>query len=250
MRLAEGFVEVKVLGPIPVKGLPEPIEVFELTGASPVRSRLQASAAHGLTKFVGRDAEMETLFTALEQAKAGKGQVGAVVGEPGVGKSRLVWEFMHSHRIAGCLVLEAPSVSYGKSTTYLPVIDLLKRYAGIELRDAARKTREKVTGKLFSLDRALEPCLAPLLWLLDVPVEDAVWERLDPPLRRQKLHEGLRRLLLRESREQPLVVVFEDLLRAGALACHLSGAGRQIPLASVGSARDFRSAIASTRPPL
>ena len=211
LRLAEGFVEVKVLGPIPVKGLPEPIEVFELTGASPVRSRLQASAAHGLTKFVGRDAEMETLFTALEQAKAGKGQVVAVVGEPGVGKSRLVWEFTHSHRTAGCLVLEAPSVSYGKATTYLPVIDLLKRYAGIEPRDDARKIRERVTGKLFSLDRALEPCLAPLLWLLDVPVEDAAWERLDPPLRRQKLHEGLRRLLLRESREQPLVVVFEDL---------------------------------------
>ena len=91
-----------------------------------MRSRLQAAAARGLTTFVGRDTEMDTLFTALEQAKAGKGQVVAVVGEPGVGKSRLFWEFTHSHRSAEWLVLEAASVSYGKATTYFPVIELLR----------------------------------------------------------------------------------------------------------------------------
>jgi class 3 adenylate cyclase/tetratricopeptide (TPR) repeat protein len=211
LRLAEGYVEVKPLGPFPVKGLTEPVEVFELVGASPVRSRLQAAAARGLTKFVGRDGEMDTLFGALEQARQGRGQVAAIVGESGVGKSRLVWEFTHSHRSAGCLVLEAPSVSYGKSTTYLPVIELLKRYVGVEPRDDGRKIREKITGKLVSLDRALEPCLSPLLSLLDVPVEDEGWERLDPVIRRQHLHEAVRQVLLRESREQPLVVVFEDL---------------------------------------
>jgi tetratricopeptide (TPR) repeat protein len=154
---------------------------------------------------------MDTLFIALEQAKAGKGQLVAVVGEPGVGKSRLFWEFAHSHRIHGCLVLEAASLSYGTATAYFPVIDLLKGYFQIEPRDEIRKIREKVTGKLFSLDRALETCLAPLLWLLDVPAEDADWERLDPPQRRQRLLEGLRRLTLRESQVQPLVLVFEDL---------------------------------------
>jgi class 3 adenylate cyclase/tetratricopeptide (TPR) repeat protein len=211
LHLAEGFVQVQPLGPTPVKGLATLVEVYELTGASSVRSRLQATAARGLTKFVGRDAEMEVLFGALEQAKAGHGQVVAVVGEPGVGKSRLVWEFMRSYRTEGSLVLEAPSVSYGKATTYLPVIDLLKRYAGIQPHDDARKIREQLTGKLFSLDRTLEPCLAPLLWLLDVPVEDGNWAQLDPSLRRQRVHEGLRRMLLRESREQLLVLVFEDL---------------------------------------
>ncbi len=211
LHLAEGFVQVQPLGPTPVKGLATLVEVYELTGASSVRSRLQATAARGLTKFVGRDAEMEVLFGALEQAKAGHGQVVAVVGEPGVGKSRLVWEFMRSYRTEGSLVLEAPSVSYGKATTYLPVIDLLKRYAGIQPHDEARKIREQLTGKLFSLDRTLEPCLAPLLWLLDVPVEDGNWAQLDPSLRRQRVHEGLRRMLLRESREQLLVLVFEDL---------------------------------------
>jgi class 3 adenylate cyclase/tetratricopeptide (TPR) repeat protein len=211
LHLAEGFVQVQSLGPIPVKGLATPVEVYELIGASPMRSRLQAAAVRGLTTFVGRDAEMETLFTALEEAKAGKGQVVAVVGEPGVGKSRLYWEFTHSHRTQDCLVLEAASVSYGKATTYLPVIDLIKGYFQIESRDDTRKIREKVTGRLFSLDRALEGCLAPLLWLLDVGAEDPDWERLDPPLRRQRLLESLRRLVLRESQVQPLVLVFEDL---------------------------------------
>jgi class 3 adenylate cyclase len=211
LHLAEGFVQVRSLGAVAVKGLATPAEIFELTGASPVRSRLQAAAARGLTTFVGRDTEMDTLFTALEQAKAGKGQVVAVVGEPGVGKSRLFWEFTHSHRTQGCLVLEAASVSYGKATTFLPVIDLLKGYFQIEPRDDTRKISEKVTGKLFSLDRTLESYLAPLLWVLDVPVEDAEWKRLDPALRRRRLLDGLCRLVLRESQVQPLVLVFEDL---------------------------------------
>jgi class 3 adenylate cyclase/tetratricopeptide (TPR) repeat protein len=211
LHLAEGFVQVRSLGAVAVKGLVTPAEIFELTGASAVRSRLQAAAARGLTTFVGRDTEMDTLFTALEQAKAGKGQVVAVVGEPGVGKSRLFWEFTHSHRTQGCLVLEAASVSYGKATTFLPVIDLLKDYFQIEPRDDTRKIDEKVTGKLFSLDRALESCLTPLLSVLDAPVEDAEWKRLDSALRRRRLLDGLCRLVLRESQVQPLVLVFEDL---------------------------------------
>src|SRR5262245_42814656 len=142
LHLAEGFVQVRSLGAVAVKGLASPAEIFELTGASSVRSRLQAAAARGLTTFVGRDAEMDTLVTALEQARAGKGQVVAVVGEPSVGKSRLFWEFTHSHRTQGCLVLETASVSYGKVTTFLPVIDLLKDYFQIEPRDDARRINE------------------------------------------------------------------------------------------------------------
>jgi len=116
LHLAEGFVQVHPLGPVSVKGLTAPVETFSVTGGSPARSRFQAAAARGLTKFVGRDAEMGALFKALEQARSGQGQVIAIVGEPGVGKSRLVWEFTQSHRTRGCLVLEAGSVSYGKAT--------------------------------------------------------------------------------------------------------------------------------------
>src|SRR5262245_17729709 len=155
-----------------------------MVGAGLRRSRLHAAAARGLTKFVGRDRELEQLRQALGRAAAGHGQVVAIVGEPGVGKSRLVWEVTHSHRTHGWLILQASSVSYGKATPYLPVIDLLKDYLQIEDRDDARRRREKVTGKLLTLDEALKPTLPAVLALLDVPVDDARWQTLDPAHRR------------------------------------------------------------------
>jgi class 3 adenylate cyclase/tetratricopeptide (TPR) repeat protein len=211
LALAEDFIQVRPLGPTPVKGLSEPVEVYELVGANPVRSRFEAHAARGLTAFVGRASEMAQLVEALDLARDGRGQVVAVVGEPGVGKSRLFWEFGHSHRTAGCLLLESASVSYGKATTYLPVVELLRGYFQIEARDDIRKVRERVTGKLLSLDRALEPAIPPLFSLLDVTIEDDEWTRLDPAQRRQRTLGTLKRLLLRESQVQPLIVVFEDL---------------------------------------
>jgi class 3 adenylate cyclase/tetratricopeptide (TPR) repeat protein len=211
LRLAEGYVEVRPLGSIPVKGLGAPVRVYELTGIAAARSRLQASAPRGLTRFVGRDRELEQLAGALERAAAGHGQVVAIVGDVGVGKSRLVWELTRSHRTHGWLVLESGSVSYGRATPYLPVIDLLKAYCRIQERDDPRAIRERVAGKLLTLDRALEPLLTPLLALLDVAVEDAAWDALDPPQRRQRTLEAVKRLLLRESQVQPLLVVFEDL---------------------------------------
>jgi len=211
MRLAEGYVEVRSLGPIPVKGLPEPIEIFELTGAGQARTRLQAAALRGLTRFVGRDAEVEHLRRVLTQADAERGQVVAIVGEAGVGKSRLTYEFTHSHRVQDWLIVEASSVSYGKATSYLPVIDLLKGYFKIGERDDHREMREKVTGKLFTLDESLRPILPALLALLDVPIEDAAWSSLDPPQRRQRTLDAVKRLLLREAEVQPLLAVFEDL---------------------------------------
>src|SRR5262245_47794234 len=137
LRLVEGAVRVTALGPIPVKGLAEPVDVFELVGATPVHRRLQAAEARGLTRFVGRDTEFAALGQALERAGAGHGQMVAVVGEAGVGKSRLVYECLHSPYTQGWRVLESASVSYGKATPYFPVIDLLKRYAHVEDTDDA-----------------------------------------------------------------------------------------------------------------
>jgi predicted ATPase len=134
-----------------------------------------------------------------------------VIGEPGVGKSRLYHEFTHSHRVQDCFVIASTSVSYGKAASYFPLIELLRTYFRIEGRDNARLIREKVTGRLLSLDRALEPFLAAVLWLLDVSPDDPQWERLEPPQRRQQILDGVKRLLLRESQNQPVVVVFEDL---------------------------------------
>jgi class 3 adenylate cyclase len=211
LALAEGYVEVKSLGPVPVKGLADPVEVYEVTGAGPARTRLQAGARRGLTRFVGREAELEQLRRAQQVAGEGHGQVAAIMGEAGVGKSRLVYELTHSHRLQGWLVLESASVSYGRATSYLPVIDLLKGYFKISDRDDLREIREKVTGKLLTLDRALEPTLPALLALLDVPVDDTAWQTLDPAQRRQQTLDAVKRLLLREAREQPLLVIFEDL---------------------------------------
>jgi len=128
-----------------------------------------------------------------------------------VGKSRLLYEFIHSHRTEGWLVVEAGSVSYGKATPYLPVIDLLKAYFRIGDRDDARGIREKLIGKLLTLDRALEPVLPPLLALLDQPVEDIEWRRRDPPQRRRQTLDALKRLWLREAQTQPLILVLDDL---------------------------------------
>lgn len=211
LRLAEGYIEVKSLGPVPVKGLEEPVEVYELLGAGPIRSRLRAAAARGLSRFVGRDMELEQLRRALEQTANAHGQVVAIVGEAGVGKSRLVWELIHSHRTEGWLVIQAGSVSYGKATPYLPIIDLLKEYFLIESHDDDRTIREKLTGKLLTLDRTLEPILPALLTLLEVPVQDDYWSALDSRQRRQRTLEAVKRVLLTESQVQPLLVVFEDL---------------------------------------
>ncbi len=211
LRLVEGYVQVRPLGPVPVKGMNEPVQVFEITDAAAARTRFQATAIRGLTRFVGRVPELDALQQALHRVRDGHGQLVSVVGEPGVGKSRLFWEFTHSHRTEGCQLLESASVSYGKATAYLPVIDLLKGYFEIEPRDDARRIRERVTGKLLTLDKALEPSLPALMGLLDPSIQDPAWQALDSQERRQQILDAVKRVLIRESRDRPLIVLFEDL---------------------------------------
>jgi len=211
MRLVEDWVRTTYLGRLPVKGLAQPIDVFEVVGATRVRSRLQARAGQGLSKFVGRHAEIAELAASLERARHGRGQVVSLIAEAGVGKSRICSEFVRSAHAEGCLVLETGCASYRKATAYLPVIELLRGYFQIEERDDTHKIREKVSGKILSLDMALEPYLAAFQWLLDVPPEDPSWPQLDPQQRRQRTVEGVKRLLLREAQIEPLVILFEDL---------------------------------------
>ena len=143
---------MKPLGPVSVKGLADPVQIYEVTGAGAARTRLQAAAGRGLTRFVGRDVELEQLRRAQQLAGDGRGQVVAIVGEAGVGKSRLVHEFVHSHHTADWLVLESNSASYGHATPYLPVIELLRHYFKINVHDSTRSIREKVTSKILALD--------------------------------------------------------------------------------------------------
>ena len=211
LRLAEGYIQVATRGPVAVKGLPSTVEIYALIGVSELRTRLHAAAARGMTRFVGRDAEIQQLYRALDLALDAHGQLVALVGEPGVGKSRLAYELTHSHRAQGWLIFEASAVSYGKATSYLPLIGLLKAYFKLGDRDTHREVREKVTGRLLTLDRTLEPILPAVLSLLGVPVEEMSWQALDPAERRQRTVDAVKRLLFRESRNQPLLIVFEDL---------------------------------------
>ena len=200
LRLAEGYVTVSSLGRVPVKGLAEPVEVYDLTGAVGAHARFQVSARRGLSRFVGRAGELDVLTLALGQAALGRGQLVALAGEPGVGKSRLFHEFVHSSQTRGWLVVQAGSVSYGTATAYLPVVDLLKDYFRIDERDDQRQIREKLTGKVLALDETLRPLLPALLSLLDVPAQDREWDALEPSERRRRTHDAVTRTLVRESR--------------------------------------------------
>ena len=211
-RLAEGHMRIRAAGPFSAGGAVEPVQTFELTGPAPARTRFQrVVAARQLTRFVGRDAELQALVGALERAKAGRGEIVALVGEPGVGKSRLVWELTHAPDTEGWLVLEGGATASAMATSYLSVIELLKGYFRIETRDDTNAIREKVGDRILALDEGLQPTLTPLLALLDVPPGDAAWEQLDAAERRRQTLNAIKRLLLRESREQPLLLVFEDL---------------------------------------
>jgi class 3 adenylate cyclase/tetratricopeptide (TPR) repeat protein len=211
LRLGEEVVQAKRLGLTPIKGLAHPLEVFELVGAGPPRTRLQAFAARSLTHFVGRQAEFEAMRQAHELAGAGHGQLVAVMGEPGVGKTRLFYEFLCAPWTQGWLLLESQAASYSQATTYHPVRELLKAYFQLEARDDAMQMRARVTGKLLTLDPALAPILPAVLALLEVPGDDHAWQVLDPPQRRQRTLDALKRLLLRESQVQPVLLICENL---------------------------------------
>jgi class 3 adenylate cyclase/tetratricopeptide (TPR) repeat protein len=209
-KLCEGYFAFKSLGPTTVKGLSEPVNVAEVTGLGPLRTRLQAAAQRGLTRFVGRQAELEQMKHALELARQGHGQIVAAMGDPGVGKSRLFFEFKAVAQ-SGCLVLEAYSVSHVKASAYLPVIDLLKSYFKIAPEDDERARREKIAGKVVILDRTLEDTLPYLYALLGISESDNPLAPVDPQTRRRRTFESIKRILVRESLSQPLIVEFEDL---------------------------------------
>ncbi|MDX6007666.1 adenylate/guanylate cyclase domain-containing protein [Cupriavidus necator] len=209
-RLTEGYFDFKALGATQVKGVPEPLAVFEVLRLGVLRTRLQIAQRRGLGRFVGRQTELDQLHQALEQVQSGLGQIVAVVGEAGVGKSRLFHEFKAVSQ-RGCMVLETFSVSHGKSFAYLPLIELVKNYFQIQDQDDERRRREKVAGRMLMLDRALEDLLPYLLYLLGISEAGSGLPDMDPQIRGQRTFEAITRLFVRESANQPLELVFEDL---------------------------------------
>jgi class 3 adenylate cyclase/tetratricopeptide (TPR) repeat protein len=232
LREVEGFVEVRPLGPAQVKGFSSSVDVFELLGATSVRSRFQAAAARGLSTFVGRQEEIEAFRRFIAQERSAPGQVLALVGEAGMGKSRLVREFVEHHLPPRWKVLEAPSISYGKATAFFPVIELLRNYFAVAAGEEIPSIQGKVVGQILQLDGALCEAIPPILTLMDANAEvdpreenSSAWTRsapgvvraiaefagLEPQEKRVRTFRALRDLFAFERRRQPLLMVFEDL---------------------------------------
>ena len=209
--LAEGYVAMKPLGFVAVKGFPVPVQVHEVTGPGAARNRLHISTRRGLTRFVGRDIELQQLRRALRRGRDSGGQVVAIVGEAGVGKSRLAHEFLHSSHTTEWLVLEASSTAYAHSTPYLPITGLLHHYFKIDSHDGKRLIHEKVTDKIMTLDPALRETIPPLLDLLDGLNDGHPFRSLDPLMHRRQTYQAVIQLLMTESRNRPVVAVVEDL---------------------------------------
>ena len=232
LREVEGFVQVNSLGLLQAKGFVRLIETFELIGVTAARKRLHAAAARGLSGFVGRTVETEIFKRVLEQASSGHGQILALCGEAGMGKSRLVYEFTHSHLPPEWTVLEATSASYGKATPYYPLMELLRRYFQIHEGESHETIRLKVQTHLIELDARLKDTIPPVLALLDA-LPDAEnpektdtfgnkkdleiseltkkFENLEPQQRRRLTFEALKRVVIRESLNRPILLLMEDL---------------------------------------
>lgn len=209
-KLTEGFFDLKALGAAEIKGVENPLPVYEVLGVGSLRTRLQVAERRGLTRFVGRYAELEQVLNALEKARAGYGQILSVIGEPGLGKSRLFHEFTLTLR-NGCLMLETSAVSHNASSPYWLLIELLKTYFQLLEAEDERTRRERVLGKVLGLDRGLEDTLPYLYALLGIEEASSVLSQMDPQLRRRRTFAAVKRLLFCESLKQPVILLVEDL---------------------------------------
>ena len=209
-KLVEGFFAVRSLGPVRVKGLSESISAYEVTGLGPLRTRLQKSAGRGLSRLVGREKEREKFRRVADGVKKGSGAIVAVEADPGVGKSRLLFEFK-SEVSTDCNVLEAFSVSHGRSSAYLPIIELLHNYFETGRNESAASRKQKLAARIEAIDASLLGDLPYLSALLEIEEEKEKLAAMDPQLRRTRTLEALKRLVLSESKRRPLILIVEDL---------------------------------------
>ena len=210
-RTARDYFRFKALGSVSVKGKEEAVEAHVLLEPTGIETRIGASVARGLTKFVGRQREIGALKETFEKARSGSGQVVGVVGEAGVGKSRLLIEFREELPSGDHTYLEGRCLHYGGSMAYLPLLDILRAYFDIREGDRERAVKNKMAEKVSTFDEQFKAILPPLHDILSLKVDDEEYAKLDPPLKRVKAFEALRDLLIRESQERPLVLAVEDL---------------------------------------
>jgi class 3 adenylate cyclase/tetratricopeptide (TPR) repeat protein len=211
MRMTMGFVDGQPLGQVAVKGIRQPIDLFQIVGHTSARTRWEVTAARGLTRFVGRDNELARLQRAVELAAAGSGQLVVVRGQPGTGKSRLVHEFLQSSQLSGWLVLKTAAAAYERGTPYLAISNLLRSWIGIPEQALPAEASRRLYEALAALPTGSSIYVPALQWLLDLPVEDADWPALDATERRQRMRAALKDLCLCCAENQPLLLWFEDI---------------------------------------
>ena len=209
--LARGFLDLRELGEFEIKGASRPVEVFELAGVGQAHSRLDLSRERGFSRFVGREREMAVLEEALQRAQQGEATALGVVAEPGIGKSRLYYEFVERCRSAGTEVFEAQGQAHGKSIPFMPILQMLRAFFGIEDSDAEQTAREKIAGRALLLDADFAADLPLLFDFLGVPDPDRPVPQMSPEARQRALGEVLCRLVGNPSRKKTLMLVFEDL---------------------------------------
>jgi class 3 adenylate cyclase/tetratricopeptide (TPR) repeat protein len=209
-RLVAGYCTTRSLGDLSLKGKREAIHAWEVVAVQETRTRLEVEAERGLTPFMGRERELQLLTDGLAHAQAGHGQVVFLVGEAGIGKSRLLLEF-RQRLGAEAIWLEGHTMAFGRAMAFHPVIDLWKRHFRIEEGDAEGTIADKIDRSVLGLGEELRPLLPYLRYLLAVDPRDPAVRTMDPQLRRAEIFDALRRLLLRAAEVQPQVVVFEDL---------------------------------------
>lgn len=209
-RLCRGYFTFRALGATRIKGVSVPHQVFELVRPGPLRTRLQRAAGCGLTRFAGRTEELAAIGSALEQVKAGLGQVVSVVAEAGVGKSRLLHEFKTTAG-QGCLIIEAFGVAHGRDSAYLPVVEALKEYFEIRPEDDAASRRERVRSRLVQLDPSFEQSLPYIFSLLGTAENPGLLRAMETRTRRRRTHEAIRQIVSTASLRQPVILIIEDL---------------------------------------
>jgi predicted ATPase/class 3 adenylate cyclase len=209
--LVSGFFQMEDLGRMETQGVREPVQVHELQGVGPMRTRLDVARASGFTRFVGRVPEMKTLETALESAEAGQGQVVGVVGEAGVGKSRLCFEFVERCRARGLDIYEAHCPAHGKTVPFLPALELMRGYFGITEQGPDTEARKKIAGTLLLLDDAFREALPLLFEFLGVPDPERPVPRMDPGARQRQLYAFVRRLIQAPREGGPGLIFVDDL---------------------------------------
>ncbi len=210
-RLAREFFEFAPPDTLLVKGKQEPVEAFRLLSPTEVGTRIGASVARGLTRFVGRSREIETLREAFAKVQSGEGQVIGLVGEAGVGKSRLLLEFRSLLPHDGYTYLEGQCLHYGGSMPYLPILDVIRSFLGVKEGEPERVIRDRLKERILGLDENLRPIIPPIQELLSLKVDDEEFVKQEPKHKREKTFEALRDLLIRGTRERPLVLGVEDL---------------------------------------